>query len=218
MNSADRVAQRWLQATPPRDIDRGKTYYHGTHTEAAGRSILQSGVIKAPDVTSKNFLTPVKGRVYVTPTLPYAIIYAIGSNTMGEYFHYFEERNKADPYGYLFTIAGRDLADIQPDEDSVGEMLSMRRPEWLWYFAMTKLSLHMMNKVAEGDYMWQAKAGKMLMPHLSDAQKDELIDAGAHIANQGDIPFQQCWQVTKTDSEKVRSNGTNFFDVAKRIR
>jgi hypothetical protein len=103
----------------PSSAMHSQVYYHGTNSLAAAESIMQNG-LQGVETQSRGHLAPVRGKVYITATLSYAIIYAIGGN----YSHAMQESRSNDPYGYVFVVRGSDLQDIQPDEDSVGEFLS----------------------------------------------------------------------------------------------
>lgn len=212
-----RVAERWMQATPARDIDKTKTYYHGTSKAANAQSILREGAIKPPDVVTKSFLAPVKGRVYVTPTLAYAAIYTMGGSMAGSKWS--DKHIQEEPFGYLFTISGSDMADIQPDEDSVGEILFMKNaPGWLKWYGERYLSDNIRRKGQFGEYAYWAKAGKIILKHMSDREKMELIDMGAHVAVAGSVPFQQCWEFPQNRTQDLQKDASNFFDLSKRIR
>ena len=119
-----------VEMATPRQSDLERVYYHGTPKSENAKSIMAHG-INPPDLTGRsNYLTPVKGKVYITPKIDYATIDAIGGNVAG---------NKAPDwmldsygrYGYLFVIDGHQLSDIQPDEDSVGEMIYDGEIDWL---------------------------------------------------------------------------------------
>ena len=212
-----RVAGRWLSASPVREVDRSKTYYHGTPRASSAQAILRDGVIKPPDVVSKAFLAPVKGRVYMTPTLSYAAIYAMGGAMAGHTWP--PEHIKAEPLGYLFSIAGKDLLDIQPDEDSIGELLfEGDAPSWLVALGRRHLSKTVWQKGQQGEYMYYAKAGKTLLGHMSDDQKLALVDMGAHIAASAEVPFQHCWEFPKNRSQDLEKDGSNFFSLCRQIR
>jgi len=128
--SPSRVASRWIKAAPAVDLDPRKVYYHGTPSEKAGKSILRSG-IEPPDLsTRKGPLRPVGGKVYLTDKLSYGVIYALGGAVAG---HEYPERHwQGSEWGYLFVVPGKALKEVQPDEDSVGEMISNSTgPGWL---------------------------------------------------------------------------------------
>ena len=83
----------------------------------------------------KKQYVPVHDRVYLTPSLGYAAVVAVGGQVFGQpdiadQFLNGAEVNgehpyKKDPYGYIFEVSGSDLAgDVVPDEDSIGETLS----------------------------------------------------------------------------------------------
>ena len=222
----------------PRDIDFVKTYYHGTSTENAANSILKNG-INPPDLTLKkiNKLTPVKGKVYITTDLGYAIIYALGSNSLGDDMsNYSEVKSGKERYGYLFVVNGNELKDIQPDEDSVGEMLyqltaghsdamlgtqkyNFNNINWLNDFAKRILTPKQYADIIQyADYGDLAVAGKKLIKNMNDSQKLAIIDAGAHIGHEGKINFKECWKIDKLDAIKLNKNGNNFFQIADRIK
>lgn len=162
-------------------------------------------------------MAPVKGRTYVTPTIAYAAIYAMGGSMAGSTWR--EEFIQDDPNGYLFVISGTDLGDIQPDEDSVGEMLfEDNAPSWLKWHGDKYLSDNIRRKGKDGEYAYYSKAGKILLKHLSDREKMALIDLGAHVAVEGSVPFQQCWEFPKNRTKDLAKDGSNFFDLSKRIR
>lgn len=202
----------------PRAIDYGKTYYHGTEDDKDGKSILRIG-INPPDLTlkKKSMLTPVTGKVYITPTLRYAIIYCIGGDMLG---HKVLDSwlTQGRRFGWLFVIDGKELKDIQPDEDSVGEMIYNKKPPWLYKLAIKHLTPKKLALVMKGEYSAWAWAGRKLLKIMDDKQKLELIDKGAHIAHTGKIKIKQAWRFDKEKSQELKDNGSNFFKLAKRVK
>ena len=226
----------------PREVDLAKTYYHGTSKEENAKNILQNG-IQPPDLTlkKKHKLTPVKGKVYITPALDYALIYALGANMIGQDMSKDSDITvKKEFYGYIFVIDGKQLKDIQPDEDGVGEILydyiaakngettvagsgldkeQLLKLEWLDNLAKQVLTPLQYPKVIRyDDYADFAVAGKKLNNSMSERQKLELIDAGAHIAHGGEIGFKECWKIDKRRSQELNRDGSNFFQIAERIK
>jgi hypothetical protein len=284
--SSFRVARRWLRkAAPPTDLDMKKVYYHGTSSAKAAKGILRSG-IQPPNLTTRYDRTrPVEGKVYITPKLEYAAIYALGGVFAGH--DYPTGHMKGGEYGYVFVIPGKELREIQPDEDNIGEMVYKQNPAWLHQLALDVLgdtrsgkpdrmglsedfdfdwldedeqqaflesigeaeseydpwdhrieledwlqehpdadmdgyweyeTQSLMSEVMQGKYSAWAEAGKLILPHLSDKEQLELIDAGAHIAHEGKLKPSQCWRIRKTDSIKLKANASNLFKVAERCR
>jgi len=113
-----RVASRYLRAAPASGLDRNKNYYHGTQSAKVAKSIMRRG-IEPPDLSLRpdSAMRPVQGRVYLTPRIDYAIAYVLGGDMAG---HKVRSRFK---YGYLFVVPGQRLANVHPDEDSIGEMI-----------------------------------------------------------------------------------------------
>lgn len=212
----------------PRDSERAKTYYHGTSSEKAGESILKNGIepgdIALPErKTGKKGpnLDPVKGKVYITPDLAYAQMYVIGGDMAGSSW-----KPKNQEYGYLFEIDGKELQDIQPDEDSVGEMIwnayrgDKYRAElqWLVNLAMKKLTQKQWRDLASGEYVMFAHTGKKLLPLLSDAQKLQLIELGAHVAHTGKLMPKAAYKVDLNRIKDLKRDASNFFDVAEKVQ
>lgn len=228
------------EMAPPRDADKGKVYYHGTPSEKYIEGIIQNG-IQPPTMSSSSwgtnhYLKPVEGKVYITPSLRYAIIYALGGDYVGS--DYSPRNYESEPYGYVCVIDGKDVHDIQPDEDCVGEMVYKGEIPWLKRIADIALddemyedtdsedddyseTIPLLDAVKRGEYDAWAYAGKLILPYLSDEQKLELIDAGAHIAHTGAIIPSQIWRFDKLKSKELRrehNTCSNFFELAERIR
>lgn len=207
----------YLEMAATRTIDKDKTYYHGFGLKGNLESIIKDG-LKAPELKPGrgNALTPVRGKVYITPELKYAIIYCIGGDMLGIKLR--DSEIEKTPKGYLCIISGKKLLDIQPDEDSIGEMIYKKKPEWLLKMAQNNLTPNQYKNVMNGEYDAWAVAGKKLVKIMSDNQKYELIDNGAHVAHEGNILPDEIWEFDKTLNEQLKSDGSNFFELAKRIK
>lgn len=203
------------------------TYYHGTSSEKAGQSILKNGIEPGDIVMPEKHkpkkganLVPVPGKVYITPELKYAQIYAIGGDMAGS-----DWKPKNQEYGYLFAIDGKDLQDIQPDEDSIGEMVTYayrgdkhrEELQWLVRLAMSKLTAGQWRKLVDGEYTMWAHAGKKLLPLLSDAQKLQLIDLGAHVAHTGKLIPKEAWRIDLNRIKDLKRDASNFFQIAEKV-
>lgn len=214
----------------PRDSDRAKVYYHGTSSEKAGESILKNGIepgnIVMPEkhkLTKTNQkkpnLTPVAGKVYITPDLRYAQIYAIGGDYAG---HDMGEKGT----GYLFVIDGSELLDIDPDEDSIGEMIAhayrgdkyKTELQWLVRLAMSKLTTGQWRKLVDGEYTMWAHTGKKLLPLMSDTQKLQLIELGAHVAHTGKLIPKAAYKIDLNRIKDLKRDASNFFEIAEKVK
>ena len=205
-----------------------KVYYHGTPSKEAAESILRSG-IQPPDLSSRQgALTPVQGKVYITPDISYAQIYAIGGDLAGNDASRMVENY--GQFGYMFVIDGDKLGDIQPDEDSVGEMIHDEEISWLNDMARYYLEeepyddegqnlgyYNLYDAVMGGEYDAWATAGKFLLDEMSDIEKQKLIDAGAHIANTGVLIPSKAYRIDRNKTQQLKRDGSNFFDLAEEI-
>ena len=202
-------------AAPTKDIEN-MTFYHGTSSKAAAEGIMKDG-IKTSGKVSKASLTPVKGAAYVTPHIHYAQIYALGGDMAGS-THKMSDEDE-NPHGHVFKISGNKLKDVQPDEDSIGEMVGNKKgPAWLHHLAAKHLTSGTMSKVREGDYASFARAGKKLVSKMADHEKiDLIVNHGAHVANLSSIKPDEAYRIDKSKKHLLKSDGSNFFDHAEKV-
>jgi len=117
-------------AAPLHEGAKETIFYHGTGDEKTAQGILQNGIqprsitMGAKPQPTKQY-APVHDRVYLTTSLGYAAINAVGGQVFGHPDIADRFLAGKDPYGYIFEVRGSDLAgDVVPDEDSIGEMLN----------------------------------------------------------------------------------------------
>lgn len=249
---------RWKEIISERAT---RVFYHGTSNEEAAKAILENG-INPPDLTTaKNtMLRPVVGRVYVTPHIGYAQIYAIGGAFAGASYLRIpyegnEERFKsvwgrsernASRYGYVFVIPETALSgDQQPDEDDVGQLYhyALRggtggyadtHNQEVWdklaanpilirnfkYVMDTVVTAATRKRLMDGEYAYYARAGKQALKNkrFTPELKKALIDIGCHVAHEGSVIPSECWKLDKAKVGWLEKDGSNFFDIAERIR
>lgn len=203
------------------DVLRGRSFWHGASTEEQGRFTLKSGIVPKNAKQGRGLMAPVAGRSYLTPDLAYGVIYAIGADMAGDSLpsSYIEKNGR---YGYLFEVSGDDLLgrDVQPDEDSIGDMLnegledSSRCPLWLLDLARRNLTSRQLRNVRDGLYAYYAASGKKLVRLMSPWQKAELIRRGAHVAVTGGVMLTRAWRIDKLRSPELKKDGSNFFEIA----
>lgn len=220
--------QELFEATPS-EHHRARTYYHGTGSDHAARSIWASGLDPSKTEvkygTKKSKLRPQEDSVYITQDLSYAMIYALG----GRYFGLPPSQIKiGSEFGYVFEISGQDLVDIGPDEDSIGELAwkaanklvkpgdrEIRAANLALSLASKYATSTQYKKLVDCDYSTWAVVGKKINARLTDEQKLLFIDAGVHIAHKGKLKVSKCWKFSKADSEAIKADGSNFFEYAK---
>jgi len=212
----------------PAEQHLSSVYYHGTD-EAGAQGIMQRG-IEAGDIilpTSKKSrcpsLEPVPGKVYITPKIGYAQVYAIGGDMAGSNY-----RSTAgqSTHGYVFVIKGSQLKDIQPDEDSIGEMIwrqlyepkDNRFLKTYAYMAQQILTPKQFLKLKDGEYVMYAHVGKKLLAKMSDADKLEFINLGAHIAHTGNLQPDETWKIDLSKMREMKRDGSNFFELAEKVK
>ena len=227
MQTLQTIRNILVEMAMPTDDVRNTTFYHGYSPRQQkvdgvwarndiGNEIASGKVIKAPQEKRKGALSPVPGRAYVTPDIGYAQMYAIGGDIAGHKY-----RSSDAKYGYLFKIKGHALShDIQPDEDSIGEMIGNNKgPNWLHSLAIKHVAESRIQSAKSGEYTAFAKIGKQLVTKMTPDQKIELITKhNAHVANLGDVEIHEAYRIDKHEHQhKLKRDGSNFFDYAERI-
>jgi len=200
-------------AAPSEDM-KNKTYYHGTSSREAALGIAKNGIVP-PEPKKRSDMSPVPGKVYITPHIHYAQIYALGGNIAGS--DYKMNHHKTEDHGYVFGVHGSKLKDVQPDEDSVGEMVSNKSPSWLHNMAHKHLNPSTLKKIHDGEYSKFASGGKQLVRKMTDGQKSEIINAGAHVAHTGTIHPDSVYRIHKSKIPLLKQDGSNFFEHAEKI-
>lgn len=225
----------------------GSVLYHGTSVVERGEAILRDGCLRAATREEldarygKSFQRPVDGRVYLTTSLEYAAVYALGGYRAGHDFA--REGDAADPYGYVFAVDGSGVSMV-PDEDSLGSLPSMlqdidRAPASILgsardVFAQQclldpcfrsevtrqvarSLTPHVAKKAADGMAVWQSKAGKALLRGLSPDLLARLTPLFPHRSAGGPLRWTAAWKMPKASAKLVRHDCSNLFEVATRI-
>ena len=211
----------------PSDTHRSVPYYHGTEDANAAKAIMKRGIqprsvtMIRQDARSRVNLNPVAGKVYITPDIGYAQIYAIGGNIAGT--DYIPKDRK---YGFMAVINGNELQDIQPDEDSIGEIIytAMREKSTDPFLLKvindlrTSLTPNQLAKFRDGEYVMWAHAGKKLLKKMTDSDKLKFIDLGAHVAHEGGLMPSSMWRIDLKFIPNLKTDGSNFFELAKQIK
>ena len=219
MSLLDKVKAILVEMAQPTEKAKSKDYFHGTSSREAALGIAKNG-IQPPDLTGKKgFMVPVKGKTYMTPHLHYAQIYALGGDVAGN-----NSWKPKHEYGYVFKIPGHQLKDVQPDEDSVGGLLTQYNetgkagPDWLHNLARKHLGATTYSKAVDGEAAWQTRAGKTLLGKMSDSQKNELIDNyGAHVAHHVPVTPTDIYRIHTSKIPLLKPDGSNFFEHAEKI-
>ena len=223
-----------------------QTFYHGSSNQENAEKAIKDEYLKPGNEDNKRGRkgTPEIGRVYMTQNLHHALIYTIGGDYLGSEISDHILKNEGQ-FGYLFVIDSKELGDVDPDEDYVGELIYMigekefylnnkdsydyefnkRASEWdentkqsYLYMAKNYLTPRQYQKCLDyNDYMDFPPAGKKLNKVMGDLWKKRIIDLGVPIANYGKTKFKEVWKFDKTKSEELKKDGSNFFDLAEKI-
>ncbi len=222
-------------------------FFHGTSHTESGKRILRDGAIRPREDSgakdgvykTRGQFTPVAGRVYLSPYVAYATIYALGGVYAGRKMprdHY----AASGTFGYVFAASGAALGDVDPDEDSVGEVITgLQRPAPGPYATPLELAVrargddvfgrlfHLANRVMtpkqraeirHGAAGLQAAVGKKVVAAMGDDLKLALMECGAHVAHRGAVPFVAAWRLDKRKASRLAEDGSNFVEIAELLR
>lgn len=221
-----------------------RTLYHGSYSSGAFKRITTQGLQGRADQT-RHSLAPIKGRVYMTPSLRYAIIYALGGDMMG---HKMPEGfiKPGLRYGYVYEIDPADLTDdVIPDEDIVGAALvgayRIQKGRVNQYSALERELAERPNLVSRLAYLFdaytravptirkgalegmlasEAKLGKRVLKdhgrHSADMQAILSLE-NMHQSHGGTVMPTRAWRIDRRLSHKLLKDGSNFFDIATKV-
>jgi hypothetical protein len=212
---------------PPSEEEIGARYFHGTPREEKAEAIIRDGVLVGRDVQGRSFGAPRKDFVYLPRNIEDALPYVLGANYAGTSLPP-EIVEREGQYGYLFVVEGKDLKDIEPDEDYVGNLiydLSRKRPEELTTrerqflsFANSELTPRQMHHIKYGEYLYWAAGGKRLLKRVrQDWMMRFILDNVPVVSNRGPVPPSEAWRMDKNRAPELESDGSNFFDVAEKV-
>ncbi len=224
-------------AKPSEDM-RSMDFYHGTELKDDALSIWKTGL--DPQYTDikysnrKPISRPVAGHVYITPKID-----AIGGDFVGRN----PPPNWMNRIGFVLGFDGKQLTDVQPDEDSVGLMVCWywnRNSEFYRGFyqhdqnfkkaisssvvgtlaqrAEGKLSQAVIKRAKDGETLWQIRVGKFLLRTMDDYEKNTILSLGAHVAHRGSLVPKSIWAIPVKKSIELDRDGSNFFEVAKLLK
>lgn len=217
-------------------FQKSKIYYHGTDSEEAAHGIIKDKLIKPPEIDpNTNAVHAAEGRVYLTLYIGTAARFAFSTETApGEKFK-LNKYNIGGQFGYIFEVEGKELSDIQPDEDDIGGILSdlyngtnytgitSDVPNWakesLINLAENNLTKSKIDDLKSIDYFLinVFMYGSKLVDEMSDELKLTIIDAGAHIANKGAVKPRAYYKFDKRISEDLKEDYSNIKELSEYI-
>lgn len=207
------------------DLSSGTKLFHGTCRPSAVSAILASMVIEPQDSEALGYKkrgvqTPLPGRSYFTPSLEYAVVYAIGGYFMG---HEPPPSFSYPRYGYVFAVDARDLRDVLPDEDIVGELAAAAVEDRLdkpYAAELASLARGVLTplqlKKLKFDMNDQIRAGKKLLKHMFPWMI-KAISAESHVSSVGPVPVREAWCFERARCRELLKDASNFFDLADRV-
>lgn len=190
----------------PTDEHRG-LWYHGTNKDGYEGIKTEGYLIPRKDVTEKTrkAMSPVHNKVYMTSDVGEAINYAFFRSKPEELPDGIKNYGTPIKFGYLVIIDGKELNDLDPDEDILADLIPKYVKEynnsWLRNLALTKAPKALDKYDRHGDYAYGTALGKLLIKYLTDEQKYELIRYGKKIAHTGQVKVKEIWKLSQ---EKYR--------------
>lgn len=228
------TSAREADAAPPSPNVSGARWYHGTPTEKQAEKIWNEGI--RPNLSTERGLSrAVDDMVYATKDLRYAINYALGANVAGDKSDWKDRLiEKYGRYGYMAVIPGSELKNVHPDEDQIGEAIYHAYKDrnafgWLKDLAEKYLYVSpvegdedqypdLLSQVKDGDYDAYIKAGKILMSRLDDEETIAIIEKYGNVAHEGVLKPSELWRIDRAKIPDLKKDGSNFFQIAERVK
>jgi hypothetical protein len=207
-------------ATPTDNI-MSKEYYHGVYKPSMAQYILENGIVP-PAKKRSGYFAPVRGMVYLTPDIKYALYYAKG----------LDNKQHLIRYGFIFVVPGNELKDIYPDEDSIAKLmidyvhlLYKEQDTKAGYITGVKPQDDVISSICErmfklldeaeilhlrfGPVKFYAGIGKKILKALTNEDIINIIEQGDAIAHKG---FVKPSSVYVIDKRKLNDNkyGKNY--------
>ena len=232
-----------VDAAVPTEEIKNSIFYHGTPTKERADKIWKQGLkANLSDIPKHWIAHPMPDHVYVSRYLGEALIYALGQEQGAKSWlsgrklssRYIE---KYGQFGYILVIKGNQLQDIHPDEDQISETLQLvllwpdrfKKFAWLLKLAKKHLSPDLLEKTK--NKVLDMEGGKILLPHLTDEQKIQIIHYWGNVAHKGKVVPSEMWEIDrkkaqllkiKKDEKSWTEGGgieiVNFEEIARKIK
>lgn len=221
------------------------TLYHGTKEES-GKLILKDGFIdpKGTEIKygdRKSSLRPQEGKVYMTHSIEYATIYALGGAIIGsDSYPSEQELEKNGRYCYIFEFDQDELDgdNVHADEDNIGmalhyyytnysesnelDMSKSNTPVFKSFarLAEQKLTAAQLKNLKSSlcDYDWFAKSGKKLMPFMTTEMTKLLIEMGSNTAHSGKVYIKRAYKFDRKKNKLLKPDASNILELSKEIK
>ena len=212
------------------------TMYHGSDGKTI-RKIAKDGVLKVPTDevlvekygSTKKRSVPVRGRVYISRSLEYPLIYAVGGAVVG---------NDSVPDSFEkeggIVVVEPQTESLYPDEDWVGE--NFLKAVWdkddseiskLIYTTVYNCKPRIVGEAKEvpqhkhHEYRYYISFGKKILKCLEKKNPEGLAKIAAHAPNlshAGDLKVKEAWVFDiRKINPKLKEDGSNFFDLATKL-
>jgi hypothetical protein len=225
-------------------IQMDGSLYHGSDGSSIRAMAAQGFVtpgVKANE-RSQGFLTPMSGRSYLTKDLGYALIYALGAAAVGQDIEWLSKRPNWEPEGGVVKV--EPTGQLLPDEDWIGQVIAEceiwhRTSSWghptkkpdeyklqIYNRLVPRLPYALRNRLHNKPEhkLWelatQAMLGKSINRWLLKSAQGlipELLAQSPHMSHAGSLKVLRAWVFNKSDNQKLKPDGSNFFDVATEI-
>lgn len=206
---------------------RSMDFYHGVDNDEAAHKILASGRLEPAtyghNTFHKGYSSPRPDKVYLTGDHKHAARIALSGTTLGD------DSEQPDlnqgRYGYVFRVAGRDLNNVEADEDNI------ERTYWNTHGGgpaglgvhrgLVDLGKSVLSQkdhetlLGAGSFGRRVRVAKKLASHLTpDVHHDLILSQGAHVAHGGPIKIVGAWRIDKTRNDEFHWDGSDLFQKA----
>ncbi len=208
---------------------RSMDFYHGVKTDAAAHKILAAGRLEPGTYGhghdgGSGYQRARADKVYLTNDKSYAYDHGVGVRLGNDTE---EPDTSKHRYAYIFKVSGKDLNNVEADEDSIERTYwntsgGNKTPAFGFHQGMLDLSKTALSakdqETAAGvsaSFPHRVRVAKKLAARMpADMHHDLILNHHAHIAHGGPVKITGAWRIDKERHDEFHWDGSNFFDIA----
>lgn len=200
------------------DAIRALDFYHGVDNDEAAHKILSAGRLEPSTyghgaLNGRGWEKPRPDKVYLTARSDFAAKHALSGDDPG--IPVDPHALKRGRHGYIFKVSGRDLNNVEADEDSVSFTYMNTHDgggvhTWGFHQGLADLGKRVLSP-ADHDtalrrsFVHRVRVAKKIIPHMPpEMHHDLILNQGAHVAHGGPVKITGAWRIDKTRSPEYR--------------
>jgi hypothetical protein len=164
--------------------------------------------------------TPISGRIYVSTSLKFALIYALGGDVAGYGIagrpsdHLLSDIKNNGRYGCLFEVTVSPGADIVIDEDELGQLAAGGKIKWLENVAREIADFDLWYMAQQGEYDAWIRLGHLLHDHLNESEMRKLLPHAMSFAVKGPVHVVKGYRIDKLLAPEMGGSAASIIKIS----